>query len=278
MMALRLDLQLTDGRTLVVHDTGPGSGDRLTVLWHNGSPHTGALLEPLIVAAAERDMRLISYARPGYGGSSPLVDRSVANAAADVEQLAAALDIDRFATAGASGGGPHALACAALLPHLTSAVATIAGIAPCTTEFDWFDGMAAPGGLRAALKGRAARTAFAATDEFDPASFVPADYDALDGAWQSLGRDASAAGAAWPGGLVDDDIAFVAPWGFELTDISAPALFVQGMLDRVVPEAHGEWQADQLDEAELWLRPLDGHVSVLDTWPAVLDWLAEHGR
>ena len=108
-------LTLEDGRTLVVHDTG--RGDALTVLWHHGSPQTGALLEPLVRAAAGRDIRLLSYGRPSYGGSTKQPDRTVADAAYDVEELANQLGIATFATMGASGGGPHALACAALLPQ-----------------------------------------------------------------------------------------------------------------------------------------------------------------
>ncbi|POH59684.1 alpha/beta hydrolase, partial [Cryobacterium zongtaii] len=86
------------------------------MLWHHGSPQTGALLEPLLAAAAQRRIRLISYGRPSYGGSTPLPGRTVGSAAADVAAIADALQLDRFAVMGASGGGPHALACAALLP------------------------------------------------------------------------------------------------------------------------------------------------------------------
>src|SRR5829696_7089689 len=104
---------LPDGRRLVVHDA-PVLDDRedLTLIWHHGSPQTGALFEPLLSLATARRVRLVAYARPGYGGSSASSGRDVASAAADVEQVADALGIGRFATMGASGGGPHALACA----------------------------------------------------------------------------------------------------------------------------------------------------------------------
>jgi pimeloyl-ACP methyl ester carboxylesterase len=82
-----------------------------TVVWHHGSPRTGALLEPLQSAAARRGIRLLSYGRPSYGGSSPRPGREVASAAADVAQLADVFGVARFAVMGASGGGPHALAC-----------------------------------------------------------------------------------------------------------------------------------------------------------------------
>src|ERR687885_519077 len=109
-MGAEREIRLADGRLLHVHDSD--DGDALTVLWHHGSPQTGALLEPLLVAARARDVRLVSYARPSYGGSTPNPGRDVASAAADVAQVLDHLGLERVAVMGASGGGPHALACA----------------------------------------------------------------------------------------------------------------------------------------------------------------------
>jgi pimeloyl-ACP methyl ester carboxylesterase len=271
------DIPVGDGRTVRAYDTGNGS-DRLTVVWHHGSPQTGAPLEPLLEAAAERAIRLVTYARPSYGGSTPAPGRDVAAAAADVAAVADALGVERFATMGASGGGPHALACAALLGERVTAVACLASIAPHTDEFDWFAGMASPGGLRAAREGRAARARFAATDEFDEDSFTAADWAALSGPWGSLGQDAMAADQAGPDGLVDDDVAFARPWGFDVAGIEAPVLLVQGGEDRVVPPAHAEWLAARCPRSERWLRPRDGHVSVLNACPVAMDWLVAAAR
>ncbi|OZM78504.1 alpha/beta fold hydrolase [Pseudonocardia sp. MH-G8] len=268
-MTSEREVRLRDGRTLRVHDTG-GDGV-LTVVWHHGSPQTGALLPPLVEMAAERDVRLVSYGRPAYGGSSPLPGRDVASAGHDVAQLADALGVDRFAVMGASGGGPHALACAAVAPQRVTGVVCLAGIAPFTGEEAWFAGMASDGGLRAATAGRAARARYAEREEFDPASFTAADRAALEGTWASLGEDAQRAGAAGPEGLIDDDLAFVAPWGVDLAAITAPVLLVQGGQDRVVPPAHADLLARGLARSQLWLRPDDGHVSVLDACPAALD-------
>jgi len=272
------DLHLRDGRTLRVHDSAADHelDSAFTVLWQHGSPQTGALLKPLLSAAAARGIRLLSYGRPGYGGSSGLPGRDVAAAAADVEQLADALGIGRFAVMGASGGGPHALACAALLPERVSAVGCLASLAPLDADgFDWFAGMATDGAsLRAAQLGRAERTAYEETVEFDPDSFIEADYDALAGPWAALGADVGLASAAGPDGLIDDDLAFVAPWGFPVAEIDVPVLVVQGRRDRVVPPSHGDWLSRRLPRAELWLRPDDGHISVLEACPAVMDWLS----
>ena len=272
-MVTTLDVSLDDGRTVRVHDTARESRGELVLLWHHGSPQTGALLEPLVAASAARGIRLLSYGRPSYGGSMPNPDRDVASAAADVVQIADALGIERFATMGASGGGPHALACAAMLPDRICAVVTLAGIAPFSDEYDWFAGMAAPEGLQAAFGGREARAAFALIEEFNPDSFVPADYAALDGSWASLNDDVHASAEWGDDGLIDDDVALASPWGFDLTQIVAPTLLVQGGRDRIVPPEHAARMLRSLARGELWSRPTDGHISVLDAAPVALDWI-----
>lgn len=266
------DVRTDDGRVLRAYDSGAADGDRVLV-WHPGSPHTGAPLEPVLAMAAERGIRLLSYARPGYGGSTRSPDRTVASAASDAAAVADGFGVERYAVVGYSGGGPHALACAALTPERVGAVVCLAGIAPYTDEFDWFAGMMAPGALLAAREGRAARERFAETDEFDPEIFTAADHDALSGPWKALGADAGAAGEAGSDGLVDDDVAFMTPWGFDLSAITAPVLFVRGGQDRVVPPSHGDWQHERVPGSELWRRPGDGHVSVLNSCAEAMDWL-----
>ena len=137
--------------------------------------------------------------------------------------------------------------------------------------------MASPDGIRSAFDGRAARAAFEETAEFDPAQFLPVDYAALEGPWSSLGDDVARAGEFGMAGLIDDDVAFARPWGFELADVPVPVLVVQGEEDRVVPRSHGEWMARQLPRAGLVLRPGDGHISVLAAVPDALDWLLRQG-
>jgi pimeloyl-ACP methyl ester carboxylesterase len=270
------DVALADGRMLHAYDAPPPGRTTLTLLWQHGSPQTGAPLAPVLEAAAGRGIRVFSYARPSYGGSSPNPGRDVGSAAADTTAVADALGVDRFVAMGASGGGPHALAAAAMLPGRVVGAATLAGVAPFSTDFDWFDGMASPDGIRSAFDGRAARATFEQTAEFDPAQFVTADYAALDGPWSALGQDVARSAAFGHDGLIDDDVAFTSPWGFALEDVIAPVLVVQGAIDRVVPLGHGTWVASRLPRAELWLRPDDGHVSVLAAVPAAMDWLLEH--
>lgn len=262
-------MKLKDGRTLVVHDSGAGPAH--TLLWHHGSPQTGALLGPVVAAAASRGMRVVSYGRPSYGGSTPNRGRDVASAAYDVEELTDALELPTFATMGASGGAPHALACAALLPDRVTGVVSISGPAPLTQSFDWYGGMIAPQALRAAALGLQARESL--PPDFDPESFTPGDWEALEVRWKALGQDAGRAGAEGPEGNVDDDLAFTSPWGFDPEQVKARVLLVHGGEDRVIPVSHAHQLLQKLPLAELWLRPRDGHVSILDAVPIALDWL-----
>ena len=161
-MASERDVRLADGRVLRVHDAAAACDGAFTIVWHHGSPQTGAPLAPLVTAAAERGIRLVSYGRPSYGGSRPGPGRDVASAAADVAQLADALGVGRFAVMGASGGGPHALACARPAGRAGDRRRRLASLAPIAADIDWFAGMVAPGGLRAAVEGREARARRAA--------------------------------------------------------------------------------------------------------------------
>ena len=134
-------VQTTDGRVLAVEEAGDPAGR--PVLMQGGTPGSRLLYGPHARDAAERGLRLIGYDRPGYGRSEPRPGRSVADCAADVRAICADIGIDRLAMWGPSGGGPHVLACAALLPDLVVAAATLASLAPFDADgLDYFDGMA----------------------------------------------------------------------------------------------------------------------------------------
>jgi pimeloyl-ACP methyl ester carboxylesterase len=265
------DVPAAGGGTLRAYDTGAGAAG--TLLWHPGSPHTGAPLAPLAAAAAERGLRLVTYARPSYGASTPRPGRRIADGAADAARVADAFGVRRFAVLGYSGGGPHALACAALLPDRVTVVATLACLAPFSGTDDWFATMASDRALRAAVAGRDARARVAETEAFDPDTFSPSDWAALAGEWGPLGEDAQAAERVGPDGLVDDDVAVVRPWGFDVGAITAPALLVHGDEDRVVPYTHSARLHRDIPGSTLWPRRGAGHVSVLRACPEALDWL-----
>jgi pimeloyl-ACP methyl ester carboxylesterase len=276
-MVNELDLKLGDGRTLHVYYTGADEGDgRLAVFWHHGTPNIGSPPAPLFPTAERLGLRWVSYDRPGYGGSTPDPGRDLGSAADLVSSVADALGIERFAVMGHSGGGSHALACGALLPDRVLGVVSMAGLAPFDAgELDWFAGMAASGvaSLRAAAAGRAEKQRYEASGaEYDP-EFIRADEAALAGGWSWLLDVVRPALAQGQGGLIDDDLAYVAPWGAEVEQITAPALVVHGGRDRVVPSAHGEWLADRCPAAELRLSPDDGHISILGSGESALEWL-----
>jgi pimeloyl-ACP methyl ester carboxylesterase len=277
---VEVDLELSDERTLHTYDTGvDNADDRLAVFWHHGTPNIGTPPEPLFSAAAQLDIHWVSYDRPGYGGSTPSPNRDVVSAAADVSNIADALDIDQFAVMGHSGGGPHALACGALLPERVIGVVSVAGMAPFGAEgLDWFKGMTPSGAveLRAAAEGRAALEDYLESAEFDPEMFTPADHAALSGTWSWLNDVAKPAMEAGPDGLIDDDLAYVAPWGFDPAQVITPILFLHGDQDRIAPTSHSEWLVRRCPSAELRLCSDDGHISVLNSSEGALDWLREH--
>jgi pimeloyl-ACP methyl ester carboxylesterase len=276
------DLKLRDGRTLHVYDTAAEGADAgLAVFWQHGTPNLGAPPQPLLPAAAQHGIRWVSHDRPGYGRSTPHPGRDLASAAADVAGIADALGIGQFAVMGHSGGGSYALACGALLPERVLGVVCVAGLAPFHADgLDWFTGMAVSGAarLRAAARGRAALEDHLASTEFDPEEFTPADHAALAGAWSWLGEVAGQAQEGGLGGMVDDELSYVGPWGVDPGQVRAPVLLLHGGQDRVVPSSHGKWLARRTRSAELWLRPDDGHISVLNSAAAAMDWLWGHAN
>src|SRR5581483_3132479 len=133
-------VRTSDGRTLTVREAGDPAG--VPVLLHNGTPGSGLLYEPHVRDAEEKGIRLFSYDRPGYGASSRKRGRSVADCAPDVEAVCDSLGVGRFCVCGISGGGPHALATAALLPDRVAAAASLASVAPFDAEgLDFLAGM-----------------------------------------------------------------------------------------------------------------------------------------
>jgi pimeloyl-ACP methyl ester carboxylesterase len=274
-MTREFDLDLGDGHTLHAYDAG-GAGD-LAVFWHHGTPSIGAPPKPLFEASERLGIRWLSFDRPGYGGSTRCPGRNVASAAACTAAVADALGIGTFAVMGYSGGGPHALACAALLPGRVLGAVSVSGFAPYgVPDLDWFAGMndSDVASVHASLQGLEARERFqASVATYDP-EFTLADLTALWDRWRWLAQVKAPA----IGGLVDDDISFATPWGFDLAQVGAPVLLVQGRLDRIVPAAHSEWLARCIPLNELRLTSADGHISVLNHAVLALEWLHSVAR
>jgi pimeloyl-ACP methyl ester carboxylesterase len=272
-------VRTADGRTLAVEEAGDRDGR--PVLVHMGTPNSRRLYGRNVADAAARGLRLISYDRPGYGGSAPHPGRNIADCAGDVRAICAALGIDRLAMWGISGGGPHVLACAALLPDLVIAAAALASPAPYGAEgLDWFAGMGQENAddFRLLLADEeAARVKL----EKDREEFLAASADDLAEGLESLLSPADAAvltgeiaeylaysmheGLA-PGGQGwwDDGRAEAGPWGFDPAQISVPVLLLHGRQDKFVPFGHGQWLAAHIRGVEARLTDDDGHLTLLE--------------
>jgi pimeloyl-ACP methyl ester carboxylesterase len=285
-MSERILVPGPDDRTVEVLTGGAADGPGL--LFHGGSPSAVAEWPALDDTARTAGLRLVTYSRPGYGASTP---RPAAGAFADdVAESVAVLDhlgIDEFLTAGWSGGGPRALACAALLPDRCRAAATIAGVAPYDADdLDWFAGMAEENHAEyhAAEQGPEAYAAFltehfmpvlqASPEELEEALgglATPVDRAVLDADftdWMSRTfRNAAAQGVV---GVRDDGLAAVAPWGFSLADIRVPVAVWQGREDAMVPYEHGVWLARHVPGAEAHLLEDEGHLSLVTRMDRIL--------
>ncbi|HEX4725508.1 MAG TPA: alpha/beta hydrolase [Pseudonocardiaceae bacterium] len=278
-MITETDIALADGRTLHVYDTGHARDTELTVYWHAGTPQIG---QPPADALQRAGVRWIGHDRPSYGGSTALPGRTVASVADDVRQVVDALGVQRFALLGSSGGGPPALACAALLPERVLGVACLAGIAPADADgLDWFAGMAPSGvaELGAALRGADVLGAhLAATRDDAPDWLSPKDIEMFTGPFGPWLIHTSTQGMAnGPDGFVGDDIATTRPWGFDPAQIEAPVLLCNGDEDRCVPLAHAEWLARRCPHSELRPCPGDSHISIFGHAGEAVDWLAKLG-
>jgi pimeloyl-ACP methyl ester carboxylesterase len=292
-MATKTTIILTpEGRSLCVESGGDTAGR--PVLVHGGTPNSRLMADPWLRDAEQRGIHLISYDRPGYGGSTAQPGRTVADCADDVRTIADAFGIDRLAVWGASGGGPHALACAALLPELVSAVASLASLAPYgEADLDYFTGMgqANADDIRLFLNDPAAARKKSAQDRSDALQRTP---ETVQAGLASLLSPADAAVLTYdvacffvastkdglgPGdqGWWDDGCAHMAPWGFELETIRIPVQLWHGAHDQFVPFQHGQWLAAHIPGVDAHLTDTDGHLTLLvERVPSVHEWLLQH--
>jgi pimeloyl-ACP methyl ester carboxylesterase len=275
-----------DGRSLEV--LLGGDPDGFPCLFHLGSPDGATPYDFLDEVFAAAGLRMITYSRPGYGGSTRRVREAprFVDDVDDVQDLLAAYDVSDFVTIGWSGGGPRALATAALVPGCR-AVATLAGVGPRDLIGEsWFEGMA-PENVAEYTAAAESREAYAAHTEreFLPVLqaspdqlaeamgglFPPVDVAVMDPAYSAwLASGLHAAGAQGIDGVVDDGLAAVAPWGFSLNRITVPVAVYQGRLDAMVPFHHGEWLAAHVPGAAAHLTETDGHMTWIPQLPAIL--------
>lgn len=275
-------VQTADGRTLACAQIGDPDGAPLFILHGTpGSRLSGQHPDPSRVADA--GLRVVTYDRPGYGRSTRQPGRSVVDCVEDIAAIADALGIERFVVTGSSGGGPHALAVAARLPQRVSrAECNVSGAPYDAPDLDWFEGMD-PENIKEfgwALDGedtlvreleRAIDQVLTQLDD-DPASLLgdfqlsDADRAVLDDQimrehLRTSFREAVACGAS---GWIDDDLAFVKPWGFDVEEIRVPVQVRYGVGDVLVPVGHGEWLARHVPNATVIVDREHGHLSTPD--------------
>lgn len=270
--------ELDDGRILDLYTSGPE--DAMPLVYHHGTPGAARPLRFLERAAHAAGFRFVAWSRPGYSTSTRQPGRRVADVAGDVAQVLDALGAATCVTVGWSGGGPHALATAALLPDRVRAVATLAGVAPWDAEgLDVMAGMgeqnveefglavAGEEQLRPWLEGDLGE--FRNVDAAGVVASMSTLLPEVDRAMltEEFGEDLAAqmrsAVEVGVDGWLDDDLAFVTDWGFELSQLAVPVFLWQGDEDLMVPVAHGRWLAGHLPGVTAHLEPGEGHLSVV---------------
>ena len=271
-------IDLPDGRTLQVGTLGEPTGQ--TVLFPHGTPGSVNLVRMLAPLAEDGRLFIVTTSRAGYGKSSRLEGRNVASVVRDARAALDSLGRSDYVVVGWSGGGPHALACAALDAPRCLAAWSLAGVVPTNMDFDWTDGMgpenveefalAKAGGpeyeARMAKDGEAFSTAtkeniielfgglLSEPDKavMEPESaredFVASMHQGFEMGWR---------------GFFDDDEAMMKEWGFDPSSITVPVAVWFGQHDLMVPPTHGEWLVKNLPTTTKSFFPDDGHVSLV---------------
>ncbi|MGW1816568.1 alpha/beta fold hydrolase [Streptomyces sp. NPDC002125] len=287
---MRNRVRVADGRHLMVERLGDPRGRPVFLL--HGMPGSRLGPAPRGMVLYQRNMQLITYDRPGYGGSDRMQGRRVMDVAEDVRTIADALGLDRFAVVGRSGGAPHALACAALMPDRVTRTAALVSLAPRdAVGLDWFDGMA-PSNVLAYSRATADRDGLAESfilrsEEIrqDPARLLDdlrrelTDDDRIvvndAGIRMKLLANFQEGLRTSAYGWIDDVIAFSEPWGFDPADITVPVMLWHGVKDVFSPVGHSRWLAEQIPGATAVLEPTAAHFAALSVLPGMLNWLLD---
>jgi pimeloyl-ACP methyl ester carboxylesterase len=225
------------------------------------------------------DFYLVTLSRPGYGRSARLEGREIASVVDDTRAALAAFDRSEYVALGWSGGGPHALACAALDTPRCHGAVSLAGVVPIDVDFDWTEGMAPENIEEFALAkegGPAYEAAMAAAGAFmadmnrdnaidlfgdllsEPDKAVLGDEAAIEA---FIDATTHAFAESWRG-FYDDDLAFYKPWGFEPAAITVPVEIFYGDQDHMVPPTHGAWLASHIPTARVFHDEHEGHLSI----------------
>jgi pimeloyl-ACP methyl ester carboxylesterase len=267
----------------------------MPVFLMHGTPGSRSGPRPRASVLYRLGIRLICYDRPGYGGSDPRQGRSVADAAQDVKAVADALGVERFGVVGRSGGGPHALACAAVLGDRVLSAAVLVGLAPSDADkLDWYEGMTpfnvseyCPADTDpVAARARLAEQVEQVRD--DPESLLRVLYPELTGADRRVVNDVAIrrqltdtyaeAVRACGDGWIDDVLALRSPWQFDLAQIKVPVLLWHGEDDAFSPVQHTYWLAKHIDGAAVKVQSGAAHFGAVEILPRVLAWMKDNCR
>lgn len=271
-------LRLADGRNLDVFVSGPPTGQVL--VFHHGTPGSGTHFLAVSAAAHRLGLRLATASRPGYSDSTRKKGRSARDVVADTEAVLNFVGVGRCFVAGWSGGGPHALACGALLPNRVAGVTVIASVAPYSADgLDWTAGMSQDNieEFSLARQGEAALRSGLDVGRPQILQATPADLLAAFSsvrptgdrtvAMQEYAEDLVASlheglrvGAD---GWLDDDLAIMKPWGFEVSEVTVPTRLWQGTEDHLVPATHGEWLATRIPGVVPHFQKDEDHLSIV---------------
>jgi pimeloyl-ACP methyl ester carboxylesterase len=274
------ELATDDGSALQYFIDDEAPADAGLLVYHHGTPGAGPFEDELLGGARAAGLRIAELVRPGYGASTRMPGRRVADVVPMVAALADHLGHERFVTLGWSGGGPHAIATAALLPHRCAGALSLAGVGPFgEADLDFLAGMgqdnidefgaalagaqqleelmnAAAVGLREASPQELVDQLRSLLPEVDQAVITGDTGEQL----AEVFRWALSTGI-W--GWFDDDMAFVEPWGFSLSTITVPVAVWQGSADLMVPIDHARWLAERIPTAVPHLVDNEGHLSLV---------------
>jgi pimeloyl-ACP methyl ester carboxylesterase len=288
-----------------------GDPQAYPVFMLHGTPGSRLGPKPRTFDLHKLGIRLISYDRPGYGDSDRHAGRSVAHAAQDVAAVADALELERYSVVGRSGGGPHALACAALSPGRVASAAALVTLAPPDAEgLNWLANMAEYNVMTYSLMARhspdlsqvgalLARNADAVRK--NPSSLLSSlegempDADRrvvedagirhgllrnyLSAVGEFIGSEADLEDPPAPTGWVDDLVSFREPWGFRPQDIEGvPVLLWHGEHDVFAPVSHFRWLAERIPGAAAVLQPSAAHFAALPALLPILAWVRDNAE